>query len=204
MLHGLTQRQLSHVLLPLGEMTKPQVRQAGEAMGLKVAGKRDSQDICFIPDGDYMSYLKSRGIVPRPGRFVDRQGRDYGPHQGFEKYTVGQRRGLDIAYGSRIYVVEKQPDGNVVIGPNEALFSRRVWVKEVNYIPFETVDRPIRVSAKLRYSPQSAPCTLYPEPEGCQLLFDTPQRAVTAGQSAVFYAGDLLVGGGVIAGCCQE
>lgn len=200
MLHGLTQEQLSRVVLPLGEMTKAQAREKAAQLGLDVAAKHDSQDICFIPGGDYLQYLLDQGIEPRPGHFVDEEGRNYGPHRGFEAYTIGQRRGLDLAFGSRVYVLDKKENGDVMIGPGEALLSTRVRVQNVNFIPFDRPDRPMRAQAKLRYTPKTAPCMLYPTKDGCELVFDEPQRAVTPGQSAVFYRGELLLGGGEIAG----
>jgi len=197
MLYGLTQRQLQHVLLPMGEYTKEEARELAGMAGLPAASKRDSQDICFIPDGDYLSFLIRDGVIPQPGRFVGPNGEDLGPHKGLEAYTMGQRRGLDVAYGSRIYVVGKR-NTDILLGPNEALFTNRVQVQDVNFIPFDRLDAPIRAQAKIRYTPKTAPCTIYPTDTGAELVFDEPQRAVTPGQAAVFYDGDLLLGGGTI------
>ncbi len=197
MLYGLSQAQLSRVVFPMGEYTKAEARAQAGLAGLKVASKHDSQDICFIPDGDYLSFLIQDGIRPQPGRFIGPKGEDLGPHKGLEAYTMGQRRGLDVAYGSRIYVVDKRGN-DVLLGPNELLFSTHVQVRDVNYIPFDRLDRPIRAQAKLRYTPNTAPCTLYPTEDGAELVFDQPQRAATPGQAAVFYDGDLVLGGGTI------
>lgn len=197
MLYHLSQFQLAHVLFPMGQYTKEQGRAIAAEAKLPAAQKSDSQDICFIPDGDYLSFLIRDGLIPQAGRFIGPKGEDLGAHKGLEAYTMGQRRGLDVAYGERIYVVGKQGT-DVLLGPNEALFSSRVTVKDVNFIPFDTLDAPIRAQAKLRYTPTAAPCTIYPDHGGVVLEFDDPQRAVTPGQAAVFYDGDMVLGGGTI------
>jgi len=197
MLYHLSQRQLSRVLFPMGDYTKDQARAKAGLAGLPVASKGDSQDICFIPDGDYLAFLQRDGVVPQPGRFIGPDGQDLGPHKGLEAYTMGQRRGLEVAYGSRIYVVGKRGT-DVLLGPNEALFSTRVAVEDVNFIPFDNLTGPIRAQAKLRYTPHAADCTIHPAEHGVVLEFDQPQRAVTPGQAAVFYDGDLVLGGGTI------
>lgn len=198
MLYQLTQEQLSRIVLPMGDMTKADARAATARAGLDIAAKRDSQDICFIPDGDYLRYLIEQGLPLRPGHFVGPSGEDLGPHKGQEAYTIGQRRGLDVAYGSRVYVVDKAPDGAVRLGFDSALYRRHVLVEQVNFIPFDRLDAPRRAQAKVRYSQHTAPCTLLPRETGVELFFDEPQRAVTPGQSAVFYDGPLLLGGGII------
>ncbi len=203
MLYSLSQSQLSHVMFPLGDQTKSQVRQLAQVLQLHLAHKHDSQDICFVPDGDYVNYLTERGLPLTPGRYRDITGRDLGPHLGAESYTIGQRRGLHLSCGERVYVVAKDwPD--VVIGPNEALFSRRVLVEQVNYIALDHLDAPRRVQAKLRYTPRFASATLIPTAEGAELLFDEPQRAVTPGQAAVFYEDDYVLGGGTICGSLPD
>lgn len=203
MLYSLTQSQLSHLLLPMGSLTKAQARELAAASGLTVAQKHDSQDICFIPDGDYMRFLTTHGVTPQSGRFITADGQDFGAHRGMEAYTIGQRRGLDIAYGTRIYVVDKRGT-DVVLGPNEALFSRHVTIRDVNFIPFDTLRGELRAQAKLRYTPKTAACTVRPTEDGAELIFDEPQRAVTLGQAAVLYDGDILLGGGTIAGAEKE
>ncbi len=199
MLYHLSQAQLSRVLFPMGDYTKEEARAKAGLAGLPAASKSDSQDICFIPHGDYLQFLISDGLIPQPGHFIGPEGEDLGPHKGQEAYTMGQRRGLDVAYGTRIYVVGKR-GGNVLLGPNEALFSSRVHVKDVNFIPFDRLDGPIRAQAKVRYTPRGADCTIHPAEDGVILEFDQPQRAVTPGQAAVFYDGELVLGGGTIAG----
>lgn len=197
MLYHLSQEQLSHVVFPMGDYTKEEARAKAGLAGLAVASKHDSQDICFIPDGDYLRFLIQDGLHPQPGRFIGPNGEDLGPHKGLEAYTMGQRRGLEVAYGSRIYVVGKRGT-DVLLGPNEALFSSRVQVRDVNFIPFDRLEQSIHAQAKLRYTPHAAPCIIHPTPEGVLLEFDQPQRAVTSGQAAVFYDGDLVLGGGTI------
>ena len=197
MLYHLPQERLSRILLPMGEYTKSEAREKAGMAALPVASKGDSQDICFIPDGDYLAFLQRDGVIPQLGRFRGPLGEDLGPHKGLEAYTLGQRRGLEVAYGSRIYVVGK--DGrDVLLGPNEALFSDRVPVTDVNFIPFDRLDSPMRAQARLRYTHKPAPCTIHPAEDGVILEFDQPQRAVTPGQAAVFYDGDLVLGGGTI------
>lgn len=196
-LYSLTQERLARILLPMGQMTKAQARETAQALGLAVAHKHDSQDICFIPDGDYLRFLTEHGVTPQPGHFYGMDGRDFGPHRGQEAYTLGQRRGLDIPFGSRIYVVAKR-GSDVIVGPNEALFSRRVRVEGLNWIPFDVPPEGLRAQAKLRYTPQTAPCVVHLTEGGAELVFDEPQRAVTPGQAAVLYDGDVVLGGGTI------
>ena len=197
MLYHLSQEQLSRVLFPMGDYTKEQGREKAAQANLPAAAKLDSQDICFIPDGDYLKFLIEDGLIPQPGHFFGPKGEDLGPHKGLEAYTMGQRRGLEVAYGERIYVVGKQGT-DVRLGSNEDLMQSRVFVKEINFIPFDTLSSPIRAQAKLRYTPNAADCTIHPMDGGVMLEFDKPQRAVTAGQAAVFYDGDLVLGGGTI------
>ena len=198
MLCGLNQHQLSHSLFPLGEvLSKDETRSLAAEAGLDIARKRDSQDICFVPDGDYMKYLTDNGLIPQKGNFITPEGRILGEHRGLEAYTVGQRRGLGMAFGQRAYVLGKRGT-DVIIGDNDQLFSRNVWVEQVNYIPFDKPAGSIEVEAKLRYSARSAKATLVPYGAGCKLIFEQPQRAVTPGQTAVFYDGDIVIGGGTI------
>ena len=197
MLYHLSQEHLSRVILPMGDFTKEQARAKALDAKLPAAKKSDSQDICFIPDGDYLRFLIRDGLVPQAGNFIGPKGENLGPHKGLEAYTMGQRRGLEVAYGERIYVVGKQGT-DVLLGSNEDLMQRRVFVEDVNFIPFDTLTVPIRAQAKLRYTPNAAPCTIMPTENGVILEFDTPQRAVTPGQAAVFYDGELVLGGGTI------
>lgn len=198
MLCGLNQYQLSHCLFPLGQvLSKEETRSLAAEAGLDLARKHDSQDICFVPDGDYMKYLTDHGLIPQEGNFITPQGEILGKHRGLEAYTVGQRRGLGMAFGQRAYVLGKRGT-DVIIGENGALFSRNVWVDRVNYIPFDRPAGPMEVEAKLRYSPGSASARLLPRGDSCELIFEIPQRAVTPGQTAVFYVGDVVIGGGII------
>ena len=200
----LTQHQLSHTLFPLGDMeSKDAVRALAAEAGLELARKRDSQDICFVPDGDYMGYLTAHGLVPQKGNFITPEGKILGKHRGLEAYTIGQRRGLGMAFGERAYVLGKRGT-DVVVGDGRLLFSRRVAVEDTNWLPFPAPEAPLRVQAKLRYTPTTADAWLYPTETGCTLEFDTPQRAVTPGQTAVFYDGDTVVGGGTITGVLPD
>ena len=203
-LYSLTQAQLSRVLLPMGGMTKDAAREKAEALGLAVAHKHDSQDICFVPDGDYMRFLTEHGVRPQPGHFIGLDGRDFGPHRGQEAYTLGQRRGLDIPYGTRIYVVAKR-GSDVVIGPNEALFSRRVLAGAGAAVVLRLDTRAKEQHAMLERAISARETWLSDTrvrltENGAELCFDEPQRAVTPGQAAVLYDGDTVLGGGTICG----
>ena len=200
MLAMLTQEQLSRILFPLGSLTKSEIREIAADGGLAVAHKKDSQDICFIPDGDYVSFIENctKKTYPR-GDFVDTSGNVLGSHAGLIRYTTGQRKGLGIALGAPMYVVSKDTEQNrVVLGTNEQLFSGECTVKDVNAIAVEGFDEPMRAEVKVRYSHSSSPAWLYPEGEKIKVVFDTPQRAITCGQTAAFYSGDILLGGGKI------
>mgnify|MGYP004573300827 FL=1 len=200
-LYAMTQAQLARTLFPLGELSKPQVRALAEEGRFGNAHKPDSQDICFAPDGDYASAIgRILGSVPPPGDFVDREGRVLGRHRGIIHYTLGQHRGLGVSLGERQYVLAIRPDKNqVVLGPESALFHREVEVSAVHWISGETLKEPIRLRAKLRYRQREQPALAVPlEDGGVRLLFDEPQRAPTPGQAAVFYDGDVVLGGGVL------
>lgn len=204
MLCGLSQWQLAHTVFPLGEVgSKAEARALTEQAGLALSRKHDSQDICFVPDGDYMAYLTAHGLVPQAGNFITPDGKILAPHAGMEAYTTGQRRGLGIALGQRTYVLGKR-GADVVLGDEAGLLARRVAVGEVNYFPFEKPDAPIRVQAKLRYTTKFAEALLLPTDYGCELRFDAPQRAATPGQAAAFYDGESLIGGGTILGTMQD
>ncbi len=197
MLSVLNQHQLSHTVLPLGDLTKDEVRALAAEAGLCVASKHDSQDICFVPDGDYMAYLTAHGLRPQAGHFVGTDGTDYGAHKGMEAYTIGQRRGLELAFGSRMYVIGKRGT-DVVLGSGDLLMTDTVFVRDMNWIPFETLTQPISCEAKLRYTTKTARCTAEPTDGGCILHFDSPQRAPTPGQIAVLYDGETVLGAGTI------
>lgn len=195
-LAGLNQRQLAHSTFPLGTYTKPEVRALAARFGLsEQQGKKDSQDICFIPGGDYLGYLTAHGWPPQPGQFLDADGKPLGPHRGYEGYTLGQRRGLGIAAGRRIYVVAK-PRPDVVLGGEDALYSSTARAADMNWISVPT--GPLRATVKLRYTAKPAPCTVTPRDGGADLAFDTPQRAVTPGQAAVLYDGESVLGAGTL------
>ena len=201
-LWSLTQEQLKHVQFPLGGMEKCEVRALAEAHNFINARKHDSQDICFVPDGDYAKVIENRtGKTPEPGPFLDLNGNVIGTHRGIIHYTVGQRRGLRMPSDGKIYVVRILPEQNaVVVGPNEALFTRECFVPGMHWISGEAPARPFRCSAKTRYRQPEQPCTVYPAgAHGVRLVFDEPLRAITPGQSAVLYDGDTVLGGGIIA-----
>ena len=200
-LAGLTQHQLSHTKLPLGAMTKEQAREIAETQGFINARKRDSQDICFIPDGDYVSFMKNYTGKNYPGgNFLDLQGNIVGQHNGAFAYTLGQRKGLGIALGEPVYVCGKDMERNTVtVGPNEALFAKSLLAKDWNWLPFPALTEPIRVMAKARYRHTEQPATVYPMENGfARVEFDEPQRAMTPGQAVVLYDSDMVVGSGTI------
>ena len=200
-LYPLTQRHLSRLLLPVGALSKAEVRALAEERGLCNARKPDSQDICFVPDGDYPAFLRRYcGAELTPGDFVDTSGRGLGRHRGLACYTTGQRRGLGVSADRPLYVLDKDGASNtVVLGDEAQLYSDTVWAEGFNWVSLPPQDGPLPVTAKTRYSQTEAAGTLYPEEDGrVRMEFDTPQRAVTAGQSLVAYQGEAVVGGGVI------
>lgn len=225
-LYNLTQEQLSHTLMPVGDYSKEEIRQMAEELGLKVAHKADSQEICFIPDHDYARFieeeierenretqLESCGgcascetnkpcrQLPGPGNFVDREGNILGQHQGITHYTIGQRKGLGLAMGHPVFVVEIRPDTNeVVIGSNEDVFTDRLICDKLNWMAIDGLHgKEQEVVAKIRYSHKGAPCRIREIGEDLvECRFLTPVRAVTPGQAVVFYAGDYVAGGGTI------
>lgn len=197
----LTQEQLSRLLLPIGEHEKAQVREVAQLDELAIADRPDSQDICFIPDGDYTAFLERSGLAMEPGDFVDMEGRMLGRHRGQECYTTGQRRGLGVSADRPLYVVRKEADGRVILGDEKDLYSRTVWAENFNWVSLAPINEPMTVTAKTRYSQSEAECTLYPETDGhVRVEFREPQRAVTCGQTLAVYLGELVVGGGTICG----
>ena len=199
-LYGMGQRELAHTLLPVGGFTKEQIREMALEAGFPNAQKPDSQDICFIPSGDYRKFLREH-VTPRPGLIVDTQGRVLGEHQGIEYFTVGQRRGLGVKGERPMYVTGIDPDTcEVVIGPEEGLYRDTLWASEVNYTSGREPDYPTEVAVKVRYKSAEACATLYPRGGSAMIGFREPQRAVTPGQAAVFYRGDEVLGGGRIGG----
>ncbi len=200
-LYSLTQEELSHLLLPLGELTKEEARRLAEEHGFRNAKKRDSQDICFVPDGDYGAFIQRyTGKIYPPGPFVGSHGEVYGEHRGIVRYTVGQRKGLGLSFPQPMYVREVDPENNrVVLGRHEELFSKELTARGINLISRETLESPLRVSAKVRYRQAEQPAlAVQTGPDELKVIFDQPQRAVTKGQAVVLYDGDTVVGGGTI------
>jgi tRNA-uridine 2-sulfurtransferase len=202
----LTQDQLEAARFPVGGLTKDEVRARARALGLATAATPESQEICFIPDHDYRGFLRQR--IPdafRSGPIMDGQGRQLGRHGGLADFTVGQRRGLGLSAGRSLYVTALDPERNaVIVGPAEALEADRLWAEQVNLISVAVLDAPLAVEAKIRHSQAPVAATLYPPRPAAgrhlaEVRFARSQRAVTPGQSVVFYQGDLVVGGGVIA-----
>lgn len=200
-LYSLTQRQLAKTVFPLGEMTKEQVRALAEEMGFINARKHDSQDICFVPDGDYARFIEEYTGKSYPGGdFVDESGKVLGRHKGIIRYTVGQRKGLGLALPQPMYVKEKNLEENkVVLCPNSELFSRELLAGELNLIAFDKIEQPLRVSARVRYNQKEQPATVYQlDGSTIRVVFDEPQRAISKGQAVVLYDGDYVLGGGTI------
>ena len=206
-LFGLKQEQLARTEFPLGHLRKPEVRELAHELGLPVAQKPDSQEICFVPNGDYAAfidaYFRERGISPERthGEIVDTEGHVVGEHEGVHRFTVGQRRGLGIAAPEPLYVIATEPASQrVIVGRNETLLRARLWAKDVNWISIAPIATPLRAAVKIRNKHAPAPATIYPsnDPARVEVHFDEPQRAVTPGQGAVFYSDDLVLGGGWI------
>ena len=200
-LYCLTQEQLSHTLLPLGSKTKGEARAIAESQGFLNARKRDSQDICFVPDGDYVAFMEHyTGKHYEPGDFLDLNGKVVGRHRGAVCYTLGQRKGLGLAMGAPVYVCAKDMEHNTVtVAGSEALFATTLRAKDWNWIPFPALTEPMEVTARARYNQKEQPATVYPEADGsARVVFREPQRAMTPGQAVVLYQGDLVVGGGTI------
>jgi tRNA-specific 2-thiouridylase len=206
-LFGLTQEQLSRTLFPLGEMTKPEVRERARQHGLALAEKPDSQEICFVPGGDYKSfidaYLAEQGeaLPDTVGELVTSRGRVVGEHAGIHNFTVGQRKGLGLATGSPLYVIQIKGDAReVVVGKQDELYSRTLRTRRVNLIAVEDLTEPMRVAAKIRHRHEPASALIERSGDDEILVsFDEPQRAITPGQAAVFYDHEIVVGGGWIA-----
>jgi tRNA-specific 2-thiouridylase len=205
-LFGLTQDQLSRTLFPLGGMTKPQVRELARQQGLALAEKPDSQEICFVPGGDYKrfldAYLEEQGeaLPDTSGELVTTDGEVIGEHAGIHNFTVGQRKGLGVATGSPLYVIQIKGDASqVVVGPSDQLYSKTLRTRRCNLIAVEDIPAPRRVTVKIRHRHEGAPAVLEKAGDDELLVtFDEPQRAVTPGQAAVFYEGEIVVGGGWI------
>ncbi|HVH89407.1 MAG TPA: tRNA 2-thiouridine(34) synthase MnmA [Terriglobales bacterium] len=204
-LFGLTQEQLSKTLFPLGNMSKPEVRALAHQHGLALAEKPDSQEICFIPGGDYKrfidAYLGEQGeeLPDTSGELVTASGEVIGHHAGIHNFTVGQRKGLGVATGSPLYVIELRGDKHqVVVGGDDALRSRTLTAHRLNWIAFEALERPMSVKAKIRHRHAPAAAEVRMDGDRALVIFDEPQRAITPGQAVVFYDGDVVIGGGWI------
>lgn len=200
-LYPLTQQMLAHTLFPLGELTKPQVREIARLQGFVTARKHDSQDICFVPDGDYPAFMERyTGKTYPQGNYLDQSGAIVGRHRGAVRYTIGQRKGLNLALGEPVYVCGKDMAANTVtVGPNSALFSSALRAGDWNWFPFDSLRSPQSCTAKIRHSQTETPARVYPEEQGfARVEFESPLRAVTPGQAVVLYQGDLVLGGGTI------
>ncbi len=200
-LYVLNQYQLSHSYFPLGNLKKSEIREMAESLGFVNANRKDSQDICFVPDGDYASFIEKRTGKSYPnGYFVTRDGKVLGTHKGIIRYTVGQRRGLGLALPAPLYVCEKDTVNNrVVLSDNESLFTKTLTAKNINLIPFDSLSSSIRVKAKVRYKHTEQWATVHQTDENTLFAeFDEPVRAIAKGQSLVLYDGDYVVGGGII------
>lgn len=201
-LYNLTQEQLSRTLMPVGEYTKEQIREIAGKAGLPVAHKPDSQEICFVPDHDYAGYIdRAAGTrVPGPGNFVTAEGKILGRHKGITHYTIGQRRGLGLPMGERVFVTEIRSGTNeVVIGADEELFVTEVICDRVNYMSVEDLEGSLRVKAKIRYNHGGEYCLIEKMPSGMvKCTFEAAVRAATPGQAIVFYDGEYVLGGGTI------
>jgi tRNA-specific 2-thiouridylase len=221
-LYNLTQHQLSHTLMPVGEYTKDEIRALANELKLPVANKPDSQEICFVSDNDYAGFIanyltendkiKDKNNTPPtinqksgfngliPGNYVNTEGKVIGKHKGLVHYTIGQRKGLDLAMGQPVFVLELRPDTNeVVIGNANDVFSDRLYANRLNFMAIEDLEGEMQVEAKIRYSHKGARCTIKKTAEDEVLcIFEEPQRAITPGQAVVFYQDDYVVGGGTI------
>lgn len=200
-LYNLTQEQLKRTLMPVGEYTKDEVRAIAEKINLRIANKPDSQDICFVPDGDYAAYIEEEAGVKVPeGNFVLTDGTVLGRHKGITHYTVGQRKGLGLALGYPAFVLEIRPETNeVVIGTKEESMTTQLRAGNLNFMAVEDLTEPLHVFTKIRYNHKGAWCTIEKTGEDEVLCtFDEPQRAVTPGQAVVFYDGEYVLGGGTI------
>ncbi len=200
-LYMLTQDALSRIMLPLGDLTKDDVRQIASRQGFQNAKKRDSQDICFVPDGDYGAFIERfTGRKSVPGNFVDEDGRILGTHRGVVHYTIGQRRGLRIAMNRRMYVKKIDPASNTVtLSDDASLYRRELDADHINLIAMDRIDGTLRASVRVRYSQKAAPAqVIQTDDDRIHVIFDEPQRAIAPGQAAVIYDDDVVIGGGTI------
>ena len=199
-LYNLTQDELSHTLFPLGELSKAQIRDIAQEKGLVNADKKDSQDICFIPDGKYAEFIVNRlDTEITQGDFVDEKGNVLGKHKGIIYYTIGQRKGLGMAFGKPMFVCDIRPETNqVVLTENDGLFKKTLVANKVNLISLDSLENPTRLKARIRYNSPEQDATAYIRDGLLYVEFDEPQRAITRGQAVVLYDGDTVLGGGTI------
>lgn len=200
-LYNLTQHQLSKILFPMGEMKKKDARVLADSQDLINADKPDSQDICFVPDGDYAGFIEKYSGKKLPeGNFIDTKGNVLGRHKGISHYTIGQRKGLGIALGKPVFVVGIDTENNTVtLGDSDDLMQDTLFATDINLISVDSLSGPVKLKARTRYKQTEQPCTLYPCENGdIKVVFDSPQRAFTPGQAVVFYDGDIVFGGGTI------
>lgn len=200
-LYNLTQNQLKHILMPLGDFkSKEDVRKVAAGFDTAMSRKSDSQEICFVPDQDYVGFLKRNSDKTiAKGSFLDVEGKVIGEHQGIVNYTIGQRKGLGVTFGKPMYVIDIDTSNNaIVLGDNSDVFKSTLMAKDVNFILMASLEEPMHCTAKVRYSAKEAPCTIYPEGDVVRVEFDHPQRAITPGQAIVFYKENYLLGGGTI------
>lgn len=199
-LYNMTQYQLEHTLMPLGSYTKEEIRHIAEEIGLDVHNKPDSEEICFIPDDDHGRFIREREPEKvKRGYFVDENGNILGEHKGIVNYTIGQRKGLGISLGKRVFVKDIVPDTNtVVLGDESKLFNEALYAEDINIIPYEKIPDYLNVTAKIRYGTKESEAIVKPYRNGILVKFKNPQRAITKGQSVVLYDKELVIGGGII------
>lgn len=200
-LYNLTQHQLKHTLFPLANYTKPEVRKMAEEFGLKVANKPESQEICFVPDNNYRNFLEERGgIKPKEGYFLNTKGEIIGKHKGITNYTIGQRKGLGLAMGYPIYVVDIDVANNaVIVGTENEVEGNSLIATDVNFVALENLNEAIECNVKIRYKASEVPAIIAPLPDGrVKVNLQQPEKAITPGQSVVFYRDDVVLGGGII------
>ncbi len=199
-LYSLTQEQLSHTLFPLGEYSKDEIRKIAKENGFVNADKKESQDICFVPDGDYAAFIERyTGKKAKQGKFLLNDGTVLGNHKGIIRYTIGQRKGLGISYSKPLFVLNKSAvDNTVTLGDEKDLFKTELYAEKVNLISVESITEPIRCKAKVRYRQKEEWATAVQEGDKLKIVFDTPQRAFAKGQAVVLYDGDIVIGGGTI------
>lgn len=200
-LYNLTQFQLAHTLMPVGDYRKEEIREMAERLGLSVAGKPDSQDICFVPDKDYAGFIEKEapGQVPGEGNFVSEDGKVLGTHKGITHYTIGQRKGLGLSMGHPVFVSQLRPESNEVVISDRDVFARELVCDRINFMGLEDLEEPTRLWAKVRYTHQGQWCVAQrTEEDEIRAVFEEPVRAVTPGQAVVFYDGEYVMAGGAI------